>query len=334
MSRRAWALALLWAFPSAADAAVDDDEPVEIGKSAAPIVGFDQKRGWFLGAAGFLYTDREPGINAGFYGFSNGNDFHSAGLTYEQRGLGPWSGSLSLMGNRDFDNYYGEGDLTSAEGRLYMRKTHAEARPALFYRPRPHLRLGAFVDYRFRHEEETRLFPDESSSSPGLHAEWDTRDKLINPRKGDFLQLNLSVNTGEDSFTQLDLDLRRFIRLRRGLVFATRAAGATSMGRPSYLFRYRLGGLHLLRGYRNNRFRGLEFFAFQEELRWSLLKWLALNASVDLGGIRDEAYHQLKATAQIGLRLGLPPGYGQKMRLDFGAGADEASFQIQFGEVF
>lgn len=110
------------------------------------------------------------------------------------------------------------------------------------------------------------------------------------------------------------------------------------MGQPSYLYEYRLGGLDLLRGYKDNRFRGSEFFASKEELRWILRKWLSVNVSVNVsinaGDIRAGTYHQLKATAQAGLRVGLPPDWGQKMRIDFGVGADQSRFQIQFGEVF
>ena len=332
--RHALFFLLLLPLPAPAAQAVEEDDQAELGKSVAPIVGYDEKRGWLLGAAGFLYTDSEPGINAGFFAFSNGNDFHSGGLTFDERGSGRWAYAFSALANRDFDTYYGEGDLSSALDHVYVRQNHFEAKPAVFYRLIPHFRLGSFVDFRSRHEEETQFFPDEASSSLGLHAEWDTRDKLINTRKGDFFQLNASVNTGAESFTQIDLDLRHFKRLRRNLVWGSRFTGAASMGRPSYLFRYRLGGLHLLRGYRDNRFRGGEFFAFQEELRWMLKKWLSVNVSVDAGGIRDEAYHQLKASFQAGLRLGLPPGWGQKMRLDFGFGADQGSFQIVFGEVF
>lgn len=327
-------LALLLTTPCGVTAVENEVDEAEIGKSMAPIIGYDTKRGWLLGGAGFLYTDKEPGINAGIFAVSNLNDFHSAGLTYDQRGAGPWSYAVNLMGNRDFDNYYGEGDLTSPQDHLYIRQIHFEAKPSVLYRVIPHLRLGTFIDFRSRQEEESEIFPNEISSSVGLHAQWDTRDKLINTRKGNFFQLSLSQNTGKDSFTQFDVDLRHFMRLSRDLIFASRFIGGTSLGQPSYLFRYRLGGLHLLRGYRDNRFRGDEFFVTQEELRWYLKKWLSVNASIDIGDIRDEAYHQLKITGQMGLRFGLPPGWGQKLRVDFGIGADQSTFQIQFGEIF
>jgi hypothetical protein len=317
-------------------ATVEDElDQAAVGKFAVPILGYDDKRGWQYGVAGFLYTDKDPGINAGFVAISNLKDFHSIGFSYDQRGTGSWSYALSLQAEKNFDNYYGEGDLTSASNHVYISETLFEAKPSLLYRLVSHLRVGTFVDFRAREETGTRYFPNEASSSPGLHIEWDTRDKLINTHRGDFFQLDISRNTGTMGFSQLSFDLRRFNRLRRHLTLGSRIIGGTSFGaEPSYLFSYRLGGLYLLRGYKDNRFRGSEFFLAQEELRWLLTKWLSVNVSLDTGDIREEAYHQLKLSGQAGLRLGLPPNWGQKMRVDLGVGIDQHTFQIQFGEIF
>ena len=336
MKRLFFILAALLAAAPLLRAADDEFDLAELGKSAVPIVGYDDKSGWLFGAAGFLYNDKEPSINAGLFMISNFNNFHSATLNYDQRNTGPLSYTVHLLGERAFDYYYGEGDLTDPHNPLFMRLDHFEAKPTLLYRVIPHLRLGIFADFRSRQEEGSQLFPNESSAAYGVHLEWDKRDKLINTRQGDFFQLNLSRHPGEgdNAFVQLTLDLRRFTRLRRDLVLGSRLVSGATFGRASYLFRYRLGGLDLLRGYKDNRFRGSEFYVFQEELRWQLKKWLSVNASVDAGDIRDVAYQQLKTTAQIGLRLGLPPDWGQKMRIDFSAGYDQTTFQIQFGEIF
>jgi hypothetical protein len=72
----------------------------------------------------------------------------------------------------------------------------------------------------------------------------------------------------------------------------------------------------------------------QEELRWYLVRWLSVNVSADLGDIGDGAFRQAKTTGQAGLRLGLPPDWVQKMRIDLGVGSDQKTFQIQFGEIF
>ena len=317
--------------------AQDEIDLAEIGKAAVPIVGYDDKSGWLFGAAGFLYNDKAPAINAGLFMISNFSNFHSATFNYDQRNSGPLSYNLHLLAERAFDNYYGEGDLTSTNDPQFMRLDHFEAKPTLLYRVIPHMWVGPYADFRSRQEEGSQLFPHESSASYGLHLEWDKRDKLINTRQGDFYQLNLSRHPGEgdDAFVQLALDLRHFSRLRRDLVLGSRlSTGITPYGRPSYLYRYRLGGLDLLRGYKDNRFRGSEFYVFQEELRWQLKKWLGLNAALDMGDIRDGEYRQLKASGLVGLRIGLPPDFGQKLRIDYSAGYDQTTFQIQFGEIF
>ena len=325
-------LFLLGAGPAAA--AEDDYDQPEFGKSAIPIVGYDDKSGWLYGAAGFLYSDKEPGVNAGLFVVSNLGNFNSATFNFELRSKGPWSWSLHLLGERAFDLYYGEGDLTPAQDPLLIHMAHFEAKPSLFYRFLPHLRAGPYIDFRARVETGSQVFPNEASGALGLSMQWDTRDKINNTRKGDFLQLNAERDPSLGGFSQANVDLRRFLRLSRALTLGSRLEAGTSWGQPSYLYEYRLGGLDVLRGYKDNRFRGVEFFASEEELRWILRKWLSVNVSVDAGDIKSDAYHQLKTTFQAGLRVGLPPDWGQKMRIDFGVGADQDTFQIQFGEVF
>jgi outer membrane protein insertion porin family len=107
-----------------------------------------------------------------------------------------------------------------------------------------------------------------------------------------------------------------------------------SSGNPGYLFRYRLGGVDELRGYGDNRFRGKDEAVAQEELRWRINRWISFNSSVDAGDIGDDDFRQLKATWQLGMRVGLPPDAKQKLRLDYGVGADQMTLQAQFGEVF
>jgi hypothetical protein len=323
-------LALALAGPLAAD----EDERPELGMSGVPIAGFDQKNGWVFGAAGFVYSDRAPGINAGLFAVSNFDAFHSATFNLDERSLGPWSYSLHLLAEHAFDRYYGEGDLTSARSSIYIRQDRLDIKPTLFYSPVAHLRLGVTADFRGRHEPDSRWFPDEATTAWGLRGEWEGRDKLINTRRGFYALVGVSRDLAGLGFTQWDADLRRFWRLRRDLTLGERVVVGFSDGSPSYLFRYRLGGLDLLRGYTDNRFRGGDMLVTQSELRWILWKWLSVNASVDGGDIRDDAFHQWKASAQVGLRIGLPPGWGQKLRLDYGVGADQSTLQFQFGEIF
>jgi hypothetical protein len=336
----------------AASAFIEESDFDNLGYSVVPIIGYDDKSGWLYGAAGFAYSEVEPGINAGLFGVTNLSDFHSVTFNYEQR-KGNWLYAFHGLTERAFDNYYGEGDLTVPENPFRISLYHFEAKPAILYRLLPHFRVGLYDDYRSRIEtaversgaavpgDPTSLFPTESSNAMGLRMEWDTRDKIINTRKGNYYQLLLSYSPdfwtnlpNHAGFYQAQLDLRRFRTLYRHLVFASRFLGALSMGDTTYLFRYRLGGLDMLRGYKDNRFRGDDYFLFQEELRWYIRKWLSINVSSDLGDVGDGRFNQLKITGQAGLRIGLPPGWGQKLRVDLGYGWDQQTFEIQFGEIF
>lgn len=244
-------MALLGLWAASLAAAEDELELRDYGRSAIPIVGYDDKSGWLFGAAGFLYSDQEPAVNAGLFAVSNLNDFHSATLNYEERSGGTWSYSLHLLGEHAFDHYYGEGDLTPPHDLAFMRMEHFEVRPGLLYKVAPHLRMGPYAELRSRTEEDTHFFPDEATTVWGLQAQWDTRDKLINTRQGDFFQLHVSRAPFGEAFSQVDLDLRRFLRLNRRWTLGNRfIAGSSLGGEPSFLYRYRLGGLDLLRATR------------------------------------------------------------------------------------
>jgi outer membrane protein assembly factor BamA len=312
----------------------DETDKPEMGKSAVPIVGFDPTDGWIFGGAGFLYSDKMPGVNAGLFLVSNLGDFNSVTFNYEQRARGGWYLGLHIFAEQAYDYYYGEGDLTSPYNPLVLRQDHYEAKPAIRYLLRPHLSAGVFLDFRARRELGSQVKPNEATTALGFHLDWDTRNKLINTRKGQFFQLDFLGKPGADAFSQETADLRNFDRLNRVLTLASRLSAGITQDIPTYLFEYRLGGLDLMRGYQANRFRGDDFAVYQEELRWILKKWVSANMSVDAGDIGDDAFHQLKVSVQAGLRIGIPPDWTQKIRLDVGLGTDQAAFVIQFGEVF
>jgi hypothetical protein len=324
----------------------------QFGYTAFPIVGYDDKSGWLYGASGFIYNDSGPGVNAALYAVTNLDNFHSSTFTYEQR-RGGWEYTFNGVAERAFDYYYGEGDLTSPNNPFVISIYHFAAQPALLLNVGHNIRIGLFDDYRGEIQtsvsrlvqsepgDPSRLFPNESTDALGARAEWDTRDKIINSRQGDYALLSLTYGPpawttlpGDPEFTQLALDYRHFHPWYRNLVTATRVEGAVSQGDPSYLFRYRLGGLDTLQGYKDNRFRGSDYFNVQEELRLYILKWLSANLATDLGDAGDGQFRQLKWTSQVGLRLGLPPDWVQKLRFDLGYGFDQQTFQIQFGEIF
>jgi outer membrane protein insertion porin family len=121
------------------------------------------------------------------------------------------------------------------------------------------------------------------------------------------------------------------------VVLAHRLSGGASLGQPDYAERYSLGGTSELRGFEDNRFRGNQYYCMQEEVRAPLWKALSAAASVDLGDISDGALsvERPRHSVQAGVRMGIPPSYGMKARLDVGYGdSGEHSLALQFGETF
>jgi outer membrane protein insertion porin family len=189
----------------------------------------------------------------------------------------------------------------------------------------------------------SRLFPDEANPSLGLRLLRDDRDSTLNSSSGSLLQVDLRaipqalalLNDGNSDAWQAQVEWRDFHSLGAKTVWAQRVEGGDSLGDPGYEERYQLGGTDLMRGFQDNRFRGKDYYCAQEELRLPLYEQLGAALSADLGDANDGALEHPRGSLQAGLRMGLPPSYGMKARLDLGAGDDGSrSVALQFGQTF
>ncbi|HXB97501.1 MAG TPA: BamA/TamA family outer membrane protein [bacterium] len=321
------------------------------GNSYAPILGYDDKNGLLYGAAAFHYHPDDQGLDCGAYGVTNGGSLDS--LTLQSEDQGPaWSCSADLRLARTFDNYYGEGDATPAADPLRIDENAADLDGAALRRVNGRLALGPTLGYRVRRQTglsqadgaaaPARVFNDEASPALGLRALYDSRDNAQSTRRGSLLGLDLrslpaalaAGGDGSDAW-QAEAQWRSFQPLPAGCVLGQRLAGGASLGDPSYAERYSLGGTDELRGFQDNRFRGRQYYCLQEELRAPLYRQLSGAAGVDLGDVNDNALGAPRRSVQAGLRLGLPPSYGMKARVDLGfADSGERSLAVQFGESF
>jgi hypothetical protein len=320
-----------------------------LGQSYTPILGYDDKNGALFGAAAFWYREGASGFNAGLYGASNFKDFSGTGnfssitLDLESRLLPGWVTGAHLVLDKSYDYYYGEGGNTSPEDPLRLNQSHQAALVRAERLFSPAFSAGPFAEVRGRQGQgearvglpvagdPARLFPDELSPAGGWRAVWDSRDSRMNPSQGAYASaLMRLVPDG----VQAEGEFRHFIPLGERLVQAFRATLGVSAGEPTYLYRYRLGGTEMLRGYQDNRFRGKDFYVLQEELRLHVWRMVSLNASADLGNASDQGFEAPHLSGQVGLRLGIPPSYGMKARLELGYAPDNRSLALQFGEVF
>jgi Tol biopolymer transport system component len=92
------------------------------------------------------------------------------------------------------------------------------------------------------------------------------------------------------------VDLRKYVPLGPGYVFAMRALGAVSSGEHAQYFY--LGGGYLLRGYRDFEFRGNAAGLVSLELRYPFIKYLALGwpLPIALGNIGGSMFFDVGST--------------------------------------
>jgi len=178
----------------------------------------------------------------------------------------------------------------------------------------------------------------------GMAVSRDTRDRSTNPGSGGFHQLRLirfaSALGSDFDYTQLSLDLRRYLPLAPGGVLALRAMGESLMGTAPFDVFPQLGGAELLRGYYGGRFRDRSLVALQAELRHHLAWRFGVVGFGALGQVAPSAgdlrLDGMKATVGAGLRFAINQGEGLNIRADYGWGLETGTraFYLSLGEVF
>ena len=102
-----------------------------------------------------------------------------------------------------------------------------------------------------------------------------------------------------------------------------------------YMLRFSLGGPDTLRGFHQNRFRGESFYLSQTELRYTPFLFLTLVGFVDLGVAGDQPFSAgPRYSFGGGLRIGLPPDYRHKVRIEWGEGEDQQNFIVTMFHPF
>jgi outer membrane protein assembly factor BamA len=109
----------------------------------------------------------------------------------------------------------------------------------------------------------------------------DARDNEFNATKGIFAQTSVTAGSGGGNYTRISGDLRGYVPIREGTVFAVRVAGANLSGNPPLNARMQLpewenevsvlGGTNSNRGLRFQRLTGKGVLLASAELRHDLL---------------------------------------------------------------
>jgi outer membrane protein insertion porin family len=179
----------------------------------------------------------------------------------------------------------------------------------------------------------------------------DTRDLIADATRGSMSALNWEeaggLFGGEVRFRKLFGEYRFVKQLsnKRDRIAARLLAG-TSSGQVPLYESYSAGGGSTLRGYQEDRFRGLDMLILQTEFRRPVTESLTAVLFVDAGDayggsfktsvpgytiLADDADFSLHVGYGVGLRVQTPVG---PIRLDFGWGEYGAETHFNFGNTF
>jgi outer membrane protein insertion porin family len=198
-----------------------------------------------------------------------------------------------------------------------------------------------------------------------------TRDLEIDPVTGNFQSISAMFGRanlkpvwdangneignalGTVNFIKTGIELRQYFSLtgprkptkldEEKTSIALRLSLGTSVGTLPFFEQFFVGGVESLRGYREDRFWGNNYFLGSVEFRQPLARRLKGVVFLDIGNAWGGAYSdvrlqgfsqsgfQLRTGFGVGLRVGTPIG---PVRIDLGYGAEGARTHFSIGNVF
>ena len=320
----------------------------DTGSSVAPVVGYDPTYKLVLGGAYFYNL---PTFSIGVDVNTNFKRVYQAHLSLSHRFAPEWEYGLRSSVTQGFDPFYGEGGETLVGDYLQLWGLRMGHRFHVAYKPSGILSFGAFGDGRYRTEVNEfggaptpRRFPDERTLGLGGFWKIDTRKERRNPTEGfvfgvaaTYVPRQLSTVARND-FGQLESDFIVYKAILDEVIPDVIAAfhlmAGYTIGDPTYEFEYRLGGAGRLRGYLDNRFRGKKYYLQQTELRFPIWKLFSGAAFLGFGDATNGNFTNPKLAYGLGLRIGLPPDWISRVRIDWGFGRDQNGIFADFGHTF
>lgn len=319
-----------------------------ISRSLVPIAGYNPTYRVF-GGGGFFW-ERSPDLGFGI------NGIVTQGLVFKVETAlrvthGRWSLRLQNEVGKGFEPNYGAGPLTNAYDRVDLKLFKNMLRLESLWYAGMGFSVGPTIDYKIRRnfsrdgdptlaQSRDPYADKEDSWGVGFSQVWDLRDNPMSPRYGWYQALKLLTFPADLQFeragyTQLQSEVRLFQFLfSHDLVFAFQLTGGVTFGLPSYLNEYKLGGTDFLRGYLENRFRGKRFYNQQNEIRFPIYKAVSGVGFMEFGEATNEAFAHPSMSYGTGIRIGLPPDYISKIRIDFAIGRDQRGVFFDFGQAF
>ena len=314
-----------------------------------PIYSYNQTQGSRIGLRFFSYSSDLKGY---YFAFSGSQyffrPFSRLDFSYIGDRTKPLRTKSSFIYDNHYENYFGKGMNSKLSDLKKIYSHHFMTNYSLFYQvPDQSFYLGLKTKILFRkerpdHQEGKTYFDNDLLLYLKIFIGYDSRDNWKNPKQGAFHKLSFGCIPSllkKNTYCKAEGDLRFYASFfkhthlhpsLKNSVFALRAFTGFSFLNPSpYSLMYSLGGynpfqnFNSLRGFKKNRFLGDKIYFMQTEIRVPIWKkYLGGVLFIELGEIAEykKEFAGFLVDYGAGLRVGLPPNYDMKIRMDWGTG--------------
>jgi outer membrane protein assembly factor BamA len=319
-----------------------------ISRSFVPLVGFNPTYRFF-GGLGFFYEKANPAdyerkeLGFGFHGLITQTDVIMGKLNFSLRLGDRWELTTEHELAKGFEPNYGIGGATRVDDRVDVKLSRLLSEVELQYYINDILSVGLVFDARLRRNRPVSPEDEARQKNPyslredtfglGIAQHADHRNVKANPSVGWYQNATFKAF---DGFYLIDGNLRLFQYIvAEEFVVAYQLAGGIAWSNPSYLGQFRLGGTDRLRGFYENRFRGSRYYLQQTELRFPLIGAVSGAGFLEFGEVSNTPHFKSPSVSYgAGLRIGLPPDYVAKIRLDVAFSKDQKGVFLDFGHPF
>ncbi|MFH1197055.1 MAG: BamA/TamA family outer membrane protein [bacterium] len=260
---------------------------------------------------------------------------------------------MNLSGGKFPYNFYGIGNNTSSDDEESYTNIFYKAQLNFQKKFTSHYRTGIYIDYMHSklsefttggvlEKETTTGSLGGTKLGAGIILSYDNRDNINYSSKGGFYDARIVVYDkifGSDyNYILYKFDFRRFFSISENNVIAFQLFGNLISGEPSFENLSLLGGMYVMRGYYQGRFRDKNLLAAQTEYRLPLIWKVGLAGFLGVGEIAGSlsgfSMNELKYSAGIGLRFLMDADEKLNLRVDYGFGYNSSALYFTVGEAF
>lgn len=181
-----------------------------------------------------------------------------------------------------------------------------------------------------------------TQSGIGFFGKWDSRNNTFSAGRGAYFSLFanffMPLLGGDFTYTQVILDARKYFPLGGGSVLALQGICKTTWGECPFQTLSLFGGLNLLRGYYEGRYRDDSMLALQLEYRLPVRGRFGLCGFAGLAQVQPRlgllAMGEFHPAIGLGLRYKFNSRENMNIRLDVGFADSDPAVYLTFAEAF